>query len=80
MYVCRQHPNGLSEAGYRRLLARNADSRRWGWQTMRRDPEVYVKGRIRHPDHATIVLQDWHRVLMNTEHQSEAMRSVVFLD
>lgn len=29
--------------------------------------EVYVKGRISHPDHATIVLTRWHRVYLNTE-------------
>jgi hypothetical protein len=37
-------------------------------------------GAVRHPDHATIVLRDWHRVLMNTEHRAEAMRHVAFLD
>jgi hypothetical protein len=26
------------------------------------------------------VLRDWHRVLMNTEHDARAMRHVVFLD
>jgi hypothetical protein len=47
---------------------------------MRRNPGVYVKGRIRHPDHATITLHVWHRVVMNTEGQSKAMRNVAFLD
>jgi hypothetical protein len=47
---------------------------------MRRNPGVYVKGRIRHPDHATIFLNGWHRVLMNTERQSKAMKNVAFLD
>ena len=47
---------------------------------MRRNLGVYVKGRIRHPDHASIRLYGWHRVLMNTEGQSKAMRNVAFLD
>ena len=33
-----------------------------------------------HADHKTITLHGWHRVLMNTENQSRAMRNVAFLD
>jgi hypothetical protein len=33
-----------------------------------------------HPDHATIRLDGWHRVEMNTENRSRAMASVAFLD
>ena len=51
----------------------------WGWRAMWRNAGVYVRGRIRHPDHATITLHGWHRVLMNTESQSKAMRNVAFL-
>ena len=47
---------------------------------MVRNPSVYVKGRITHADHATVVLDGWHRVEMNTETQSRAMRHVAFLD
>jgi hypothetical protein len=47
---------------------------------MRRNPGVFVKGRIRHADHATIMLNGWHQVLMNTEAQSKAMKNVAFLD
>ena len=32
-----------------------------------RNPDVYVRGYVRHPDHATIVLRDWHRVHLNAE-------------
>ena len=41
---------------------------------------VYARGAVRHSDHATITLPFWHRVLMNTETQSEAMARVAFLD
>lgn len=44
------------------------------------DVFVYVRGKITHPDHATIRLDGWHRVEMNTENRSRAMASVVFLD
>lgn len=32
-----------------------------------KDMSVYVRGGIKHPDHATIVLHDWHQVLLNGE-------------
>ena len=47
---------------------------------MVRDPELYAKGTVRHPDHVTIYLATWHRVLMNTEQRAQAMRHVAFLD
>ena len=34
---------------------------------MTRDAVVYVRGRIRHEDHATIRLRDWHHVYLNSE-------------
>jgi hypothetical protein len=47
---------------------------------MARNPDVYVRGRVRHADHRTIFLNGWHRVLMNTEFQAQALRNVAFLD
>ena len=47
---------------------------------MYRDANVYARGRVRHPDHKTIFLNGWHRVLMNTENEAPGMRKVVFLD
>ena len=80
VYVCGRHPNGVTEAEYKRIQADNSKAKGWGWRAMRRNAGVYVRGRIRHPDHATITLHSWHRVLMNTENQSKAMRNVAFLD
>jgi hypothetical protein len=80
VYVCSKHPNGVTEAQYKVILAGNPKAKGWGWHTMRRNPGVYVRGRVRHPDHATITLHGWHRVVMNTEGQSKAMRNVAFLD
>lgn len=78
--VCNRYRSGLSLIQYQRLIEKNSNARTWNWRAMRRNPEVYVKGRIRHPDHKTILLPDWHRVVMNTETQSRAMRNVAFLD
>jgi len=80
VYVCRQHPNGLTMAEYRKVLMASPDATKWGWRTMARDPVVYVRGKITHPDHATIRLNGWHRVEMNTENRATATASVAFLD
>jgi len=80
VYVCPRHPNGVTGQGYQHILAANPRAKGWGWRTMRRNPGVYVRGKVRHADHKTIVLHGWHRVLMNTETQARAMRNVAFLD
>ena len=80
VYVCSRFPHGLTGAQYARLLARDPEARGWGWQILRRNPEVYVTGRIRHQDHATIKLREWYRVWMSRENESAAMRHVAFLD
>ena len=48
-----------------------------GWSVMRRNPNVYARGKVRHPDHKTIVLNDWHLVQMNGETRTE---SLVYFD
>ena len=80
VYVCGQYPNGLTEAEKRALLKQNPGASKWNWRAMQRDPTVFVRGSVSHPDHATIHLDGWHRVSMNTENQSRAMASVAFLD
>jgi len=80
VYVCPKHPNGVSPEWYQRLLQTRPGAAQWGWQALRRNPRVYAKGRIRHPDHATITLPDWHRVVLNTETETESMRNVAFID
>jgi hypothetical protein len=80
VYVCARHPRGVDVARYQRILESDPQAKTWGWRAMQRNAEVYVRGRIRHADHKTITLPDWHRVLMNTEHQARAMRHVAFLD
>ena len=80
VYVSFQNPNGITEEQYKSILAGNPEAKRSRWQAMRRNMALYVRGRIRRPDHRTIVLHQWHRVQMNTEGQSRAMRNVAFLD
>ena len=69
---------GLTEAARERLFQRKPQAARAGnWQTMRRNPQLFVRGSVRHPDHKTIRLNGWHRVALNLE---ERGRSVAFLD
>ena len=78
VYVSRGNPNGLAEEQYAALS--DQERKRWDWRVMRRNPRVYVRGSVRHPDHKTVLLTGWHEVLSNTEHLSHAMRDIVFLD
>lgn len=77
VYVAPKRPNGLTETQYRRLLEKQPAAAAWPWRVMRRNPTVYARGKVRHPDHATINLPFWHRVLMSGETRSN---SVAFLD
>ena len=78
VYVSPGAPNGLTDEQYRALS--EGERSRWNWRVMRRNPKVYVRGRVRHRDHKTVVLDGWHEVLSNTENLSHAMQSVAFLD
>lgn len=80
VYVCSQFPNGVAMPRYREILDRDPTASQWNWRSMQRNATVFVRGRIRHPDHRTITLHGWHRVVLNTEGLSRAMRNVAFLD
>ncbi|MGO9470247.1 MAG: hypothetical protein ACLQIB_51535 [Isosphaeraceae bacterium] len=80
VYVSRWHADGVTADEHRRILDSDPGAKGWGWRAMRRNASVYVRGRVRHADHKTINLLGWHRVLMNTERASRAMRNVAFLD
>jgi hypothetical protein len=56
------------------------DRKAGNFRGMVENPTVYVKGRVWHSDHKTIILQDWHRVYMNTEREARSARQVRFLD
>ncbi len=80
VYVCSRHPNGVTVPRYQQILAGNPKAKGWNWQTMRRNPGVYVRGSVRHADHKTIVLHGWHRGLMNPAGLATARRNVASLD
>jgi hypothetical protein len=64
----------LGEAEFAALIAKNP---RLSYRQMVRDAAVYVRGRVRHEDHATITLHGWHRVYLNGEFFTE---QVAFYD
>ncbi len=77
VYVSRHAPHGLTEGEYRDLIKRRPGAESWNWTIMRRDPVVFVRGTVRHPDHKTVTLPFWHRVLLNGEWNDGV---VAFLD
>lgn len=50
------------------------------WQLAIYEPTVFVRGRITHPDHRTLVLPFWHQVVPNTESEARAGWDLAFLD
>jgi hypothetical protein len=80
VYVCSRYPAGLLQNAYDKLIRNTPHATLWAWRVMRRNMDVFVRGTIRHSDHATLHLSVWHRVAMNTENQSSAMAFVTFLD
>jgi hypothetical protein len=79
VYVSRNYPNGISANQFHLLKATEPNASK-DFRVMQRNATVFVRGRIRHPDHKTVMLNCWHRVEMNTEHKAWARRNVVFLD
>lgn len=77
--VCRYYPNGLTHREYEKLIASNPKAKSYAWWDTRRNAGVFAKGTIKHPDHATIILDSWHRVWMNSEN-SFSTEKVAFLD
>lgn len=79
-------PEGISMDAYNKLrneLSEDEDFRRSGaWRSMTRDAIVYVRGKIRHPDHKTLKLRGWYLVVPNTEQVRTGgrLRTVAFLD
>lgn len=80
VYVCSTYPNGITESQYRRLLRRQPGTRRLGWAFRRRGAQVFVMGRVRHPDHKTVRLDGWHEVFLNREAREGGVVQVAFLD
>lgn len=80
VYASRNYSNSLTEDQYQELIKRDPSAKNLRWQIMTLNPDAYVKGWVRHPDHKTVVLPCWHRVVPNTESEAAAGPNLAFLD
>jgi hypothetical protein len=80
VFICGKHPNGVTPAQYQFIVANDPKAAGWGWQRRVRNAGVYARGTVRHRDHATLTLHDWHQVLMNTESETRQMANLAFID
>jgi hypothetical protein len=80
VYYSEKRRKVITVPQYRKLLQHKPDTVKDDWRLMQRDMNVYGRGTVRHPDHRTITLHGWHRILMNTEAQAPALQHVAFLD
>jgi len=68
---------GMTEKERNKLFQTYPKTRELKWTPMAKDMTLYVKGTIRHPDHKTLKLKRWHKVVVNGEIRG---KNVVFLD
>jgi hypothetical protein len=76
-------PNGVNETQANAIRKRNGIRGRddlADWTQRVADAVVYVRGYVKHPDHKTIHLKVWHRVLPNMENKARATGFLRFLD
>lgn len=77
----RRFPGGLNEEEYRALLDREPNADRENWWMGTRNPTAHVRGYVRHPDHRTVHLPGWHRVVPNAEDRAKAREQfMAFID
>lgn len=79
VYVNRRFPNGLTEGEYQAYRHQHPKSKETFTRTLA-NPKVYARGKVRHPDHATIRLSGWHRVEPNTENEARGFEHLRFID
>lgn len=78
--VSSAYPAGITEPEYNRLIDTNPKARHMSWRRMVRDAQVFARGDVRHRDHKTIHLYDWHGVYMNRERFAKHAKQIAFLD
>jgi hypothetical protein len=77
-YECDRYPKlAFFESEYREIVKARRKAKQWGWRQLPYDPDIYVRGSVSHPDHATIYLDCWHRVELSRESQSRSLRRPV---
>jgi len=79
--ILRKFPNGLTEVQKAKYINENPRAKKWNWEVRRGgNIKVWVRGTVRHPEHATLVLDIWHEVVSNTESRSKTAQHLAFVD
>lgn len=80
--VCSQYPNGLTIAEYNDLCDKTPprELAKMSWTRRIAEAEIYARGAVSAPDHATLYLDGWHKVVPNTESRAVHAVNVRFLD
>jgi hypothetical protein len=61
------------------LLKLTASVLEHGFSVRRRD-DIFVRGKVRHKDHATVSFSEWRKVIANTETSAGRMEGVNWVD
>jgi len=69
----------LTVPQYRKLLRQRPAAVKEDWRIRQREMADYGRGTVLHPDHHSITLQGWHRILLDTEAQAALRQPPAFL-
>ena len=64
----------LTVPQYRKLLRQRPSAVKEDWRIRQREVANYGRGTVRHPEHRSITLPGWHRILMNTGSLAQSLR------
>jgi hypothetical protein len=70
----------LTEVQRNKLIRNEPDLANITWYRRQGQSSIHARGKITHADHATIHLDGWHRIYMNTENETPARHYVDFCD
>lgn len=68
----------FTQEQFKFLMTINKEAPKTGWVNRREGMQVYVRGKIRHPEHKTLVLKTWHEVIPNVE--AGWLKNISFID
>jgi hypothetical protein len=68
----------LEPTEFRQMVKKNREAAKH-YRAARVNAKVFGRGKVRHPDHSTIVLEHWYQIVPNAEHKF-ATRSMRFVD
>ena len=70
----------LTVPQFRKLLRQRPAAVKEDWRIRQRDMTAYGRGTVRHPEHRTVTLHGWHRILMHTNAPAQSLTHLAPLD